>query len=277
MRALAALAPVALLSLVAASTACANVLGIEDTVRAADDQDSGPPPVGGDWTCVGKVPVETPATDTIIITAQIVDFATGAAPTGADLKVEACGSKTDRTCATKLAETTMPADGNAEISIPITGGKGFNGYLRVTGPGFVPYLWYFSRPVATSRAFPLQVLRVEALEDPSAGLLSIFKLSPDDNRGHLAVQVTDCKDDPAPNVDIQVTGVDDQSKKFYFNDGVPTDTVDRTDALGLGGYWNVPRGTVTVNGVPDALGTSSGANTLIIEPRTLTTIRMLPN
>lgn len=272
------LAPLAILVLaVSSTTACANVLGIEDTVRAAAESDAGPPPTGEDWTCVGKVPVVTPTESKITITAQIVDFATGAAPTGADLKVEACGSKTDRTCSTKLAETTMPADGNAKIEIPITGGKGFNGYLRVTGAGFVPYLWYFSRPVTESRAFPLQVLRVEALEDPKAGLLSIFKLTPDDNRGHLAVQVTDCQDVPAPKVDIQVSGVDAQSKKFYFSDGVPTDTVERTDALGLGGYWNVPTGTVTVNGVPDALGKSSGANTLIIEPRTLTTIRMLPN
>lgn len=270
--------------------ACTAVLGIEDTQRSSTPSDTGAEVAPGtDWSCIGKV-VQNPATVTkITITAIIVDFVTGKAPVddkgvAIPMKVIACGTKTDKACSVKLAEVTSPTDGVTKVEIPLdAGSKGFNGYLRVTGPGYVPYLWYFSRPLADSRSFPLAVLTVPTLEDPKAGLLQSFKLAAADDRGQIAVQATDCGDYPAGKVKFAVEPAPDSgAAQFYFADGVPastSETDDKGSTGGLGGFWNLKAGTYVVKSLPSVLGGSvvAGSNSVIIEPHSLTTIRLLPN
>lgn len=269
--------------------ACTAVLGIEDTQRAAPTDTGVEVTPGADWTCVGKVNQPVASVAKITITAIIVDFVTGKAPlddkgVAVPMKVVACGTKTDKACSVKLAEVTSPTDGVTKVEIPIdSGSKGFNGYLRVTGPGYVPYLWYFSRPLADSRSFPLAVLTVPTLEDPKAGLLQGFKLTATDDRGQIAVQATDCGDVPAGKVKFAVEPAPDSgSAQFYFADGVPapvSETDDKGSTAGLGGFWNLKAGTYVVKSLPTALGGAvvAGSNSVIIEPHALTTIRLLPN
>lgn len=263
---------------------CTAVLGIDSTTLATDaapadtgPADTGPPPAGGDWSCVGKVPVETPTGSSIAITVNIVDFATGTAPP-TTLNVKACASKTDNVCATPIATAVSDTKGVAIVNIPLSGGRGFSGYLEVTGTSYIRYLWYFSRPLTTSRVFPLQVVTVDTL-DSAAGLLASFGVvPPDTTRGQLAVNTTDCQDVDAPGVQIGVDIADSKSKPFYFSDGLLSAKATETQkGFALGGFFNLPTGTATVTATPKATGVAMGQNTLIIAPHTLTTIRLQPN
>jgi hypothetical protein len=270
----------AIVGLAVAGAGCAPILGIDETRLDLDGgpTDTGPPPAGGDWSCVGNVPTETASQTSIDITANIVDFATGAAP-ASTLNVKACASKTDNVCATPVATTTSDATGKAVISIPLTGGRGFAGYLEVTGTNYIRYLWYFSRPLVKSRAFPLNVLTVATLDDPTNGLLvSLGVIPPDSTRGHLAVNTTDCQDVDAPGVQITTDDGDSASVPFYLSDGLLSNKATETQKpYALGGFFNLKPGIVTATATPTALGHAMGQNTLIIAPHTLTTIRMLPN
>jgi hypothetical protein len=258
---------------------CSTILGLETTTLAADAgvADTGPPAPGADWTCVGDVPTETPTVTSIAITVNILDFATGLAPT-ADLNVKACASKTDNVCATPIATATSDATGTAVITLPLSGGRGFSGYLEVTGTNYIRYLWYFSRPLTASRAFPLNVLTVDTLDGPSGLLAQFGVVPPDDTRGHLAVNTTDCQDVDAAGVQISTDDEDSLSKPFYYSDGLLSPKATQTDkGYALGGFFNLVAGTVTVTATPIAIGKPMGQDTLIIAPHTLTTIRMLPN
>lgn len=260
----------ALGSLVALSVgafSCTAVLGIEDTTFQAG------PTAGGDWTCVGSVPTETPATSSIDITVNIVDFG-GSDPPATSLSVKACASKIDNVCATPVATASSDAKGVAVLSIPLSGGRGFNGYLEVTGTGYIRYLWYFSRPLTKSRAFPLNSVKTEVLDL----LLSGFKATPDPTRGHLAVNTTDCQDVDAPGVKVTCDLADTTSLPFYFKDGLLSGSVTETQkGYALGGYFNVKAGTAVVRAIPNATGKAMAENSVIIAPGTLTTMRMLPN
>jgi hypothetical protein len=156
----------------------------------------------------------------------------------------------------------------------MTGGHGFNGYLEVTGTGYVRYLWYFSRPLTRSRSFPLNSVSDGVL----SYLLTQVSSTPDPTRGHLAVNTTDCQDVDAPGVKVTCDLADATSVPFYIKDGLPTASLTETQkGFALGGYFNLKAGTAVVRAIPSALGKSMAESSVIIAPKALTTMRMLPN
>ena len=171
-----------LASALLAVTACANVLGIEDTELAASckpgdfSYDGGDGPgegpqkegPGEDFSCVGNQPVEMATTNTVKITLAIVNLV-NPSETIEGVSVRACASRGDLNCANVVAETTSNADGLAVLEVPTTsnrGKTGYTGYFEIKGPDaknrvFLDYLQFFSRPITRDRLYALFLVRPE--------------------------------------------------------------------------------------------------------------------
>ena len=138
----------------------------------------------------------------------------------------------------------------------------------------VPYLWYFYAPIVTDGTYPLQVFATSEF----AALLGAVGATNDPLRGQLAVQVTDCTNTPAANVELTTSTADDASTPFAIQGALPfAEAVPVTDVSGLAGVFNLPAQTTLVTATPISLGRPSGKHTLLIRAGSLTTIRLQPN
>ena len=260
--------------LMSSAASCANVLGIEDTAL----EETGPPE-GQDWRCVGNVPVPTDSQD-IKIRAKVTDF--NGQPF-AGLTVNACAVAANPNCDTPIASAESGADGIASLDIPASVVP-FTGYLRLEGDADrVPYVSYYSRPIAETLDDPIPFLSVTwgELDTAIPGATAI------DGRGHLFINATDCQDVDAPGIrfDIKTGGVvDDSSVPFYqTNSGFSadaTETVGGPQVGGRGGVFNLvasdPPSLVRFEAFSRDTGDITATADWWIFPDTLTTGRLLP-
>ncbi|MCA9644594.1 MAG: hypothetical protein H6718_20835 [Polyangiaceae bacterium] len=291
-------------------TACANVLGIEDTEVAASckpgdysyDGGNGPGEgthnagMGEDFSCVGNQPNNMADTDTVNITLAIVNLVN---PSEAieGISVKACASRSDLKCENVVAEATSDASGLAVLAVPTTsnrGRTGYQGYFEIKGPDaknrvFLDYLQYFSRPVTRDRLYALFLVRPE-------DFVSLFpddaETAGDPNLGAIAMEAVDCPNaekDPtqqgAPHVRFAIENSCDvmsaQSREFYFSPQVPSTQLSETQgALAIGGFIGIkPANDVVVQAYwrTDAQNLKVVEDRLIVRPGTLTTLRFEPN
>jgi hypothetical protein len=264
---------------------CVEIIGIEDTQLE-------PPPPGRDLRCVGSVVPPAIMSSMVEIRAQIVDIGGSGEVPG--VEVVRCNSRLGAAC--DFATPFQP-DAAGLVVVPVT--AGFNGYLRildanaaddVEGKDWVPYLWYFSQPINQTRAepFPIQAMTTgtrEFLVYPE------MDVEQDAAYGDMAINAVDCNDINAPNIHFEVTTPASEGPNtapFYFSDGMvviasaPINEV--TDSFGLGGFRALEPGTIGIRAYvadtfnPDDLAGSTlvADDTLLIEPDTLTTVRLLP-
>lgn len=299
--------------------ACAQVLGIEETELdppgdSADDDgadddepapEAGPPPVPGeDYRCIGTDWLEEAKGNRIEIIARIIEIESSGAPNPTPVEgmtVRVCRSRLDIACSGGM-QVTSDSEGLARVEVD----KGFNGYLRIEGPDAlgterVGYLWYFSQPLLNTYVFPILAMTPAFRSDVIYGGALGSNIAWDEERGEIAINVTDCSTpDPAsqdvegdevanapgvnaPGVHFAITDedlFDEQTRAFYFSEGNPIwprrspDQV--TDSSGLGGFLKVPAGTIPIEAVPASLGRASATDTLLVRANFLTTVRLLP-
>lgn len=257
---------------------CVEIIGIEDTRIEP----------GRDLSCVGRVVAPTPDGSAVEIRAQIVDIGGSGQVPG--VEVIRCNSRLGAACD---FGTPYTPDATGLVTVPVT--AGFNGYLRILDADdtdandWVPYLWYFSQPINVTREepFPIQAMTVGVREFLIYPEVAVTQ---DPSRGDVAINAVDCGDDNAPNIHFEVTtpaSVGDGTDPWYFAGGMvvissaPVNEV--TDETGLGGFRGLEAGTMGIRAfVADTydfendIGTLVAEDTLLIEPDTLTTVRLLP-
>jgi hypothetical protein len=257
---------------------CTAIIGIEDTEIQP----------GRDLSCLGNVTPPAPDGTAVEIRADIVDIS--GAPAVPGVQVIRCNSRLGAAC--DFGTPYLP-DADGIVVVPVT--AGFNGYLRILDADtddendWVPYLWYFSQPIFVTRSepFPIQAMTVpvrEVLIYPEPAVTQ------DPARGDVAINAVDCGDANAPNIHFEVTtpaSVGEGTDPWYFGGGMvviasaPANEV--TDETGLGGFRGLEPGTMIIRSFvastydhTNDTGELVAEDTLLIEPDTLTTVRLLP-
>lgn len=279
------------------SLGCAQVLGIEETelavVSSDDENDSADTSAGADFSCVGSDWLTRSDDTTIEVVATITDLATADPVEG--LTMTECRTRLDQSC----SGTSVQSDAGGIARIQVR--SGFNGYLKLEGPDvggieYVGYLWYFSQPLYNTYTFPILAMTPGVLQDSFYG-----DSERGDDRGEIAVQVTDCTEDtgtttiddeeilnapgiPAAGLTLEVSDddlLDDDSIEFYFSNTIPVGEAypsDKyTDDSGLGGFLNVQEGPVSFSARSVETDEAVGSDTLLVQAGFLTTARLLPD
>jgi hypothetical protein len=253
---------------------CADVLGIEETSLGEESV-----PAGRDWRCVGRVPTPTTSKN-IVITVKVTDFSGNPL---AGLEVKACAVAANVSCDSPIRTAASGSDGIASLDIPASAVP-FTGYLRLEGDANrVPYISYYSRPIAETLADPIPFLSVtwDELDSAIPGATAI------PGRGHLFINAADCKDDDAPGIRFDITSstaVDDLSVPFYVTiSGFSTEATQTVGGPGVGGRGGVfnlvaqtPPSLVRFKATSEDTGGVVATADWWILPDTLTTGRLLP-
>jgi len=236
-------------------------------------------PSGQDWACLDQgTPWPRPKTTASIrFSITIVDFLAEKPFAGADVK--AC-DKFDFTCANPFVVTTTDEKGIVTVTVP-GGSAGFDGYLDISGgmnasgsPIF-PALWY-PRPSVIANGWRGKFTFVSREEFTLLGAATGTTIDP--LLGHFATNASDCSFTPAAGVAFTADPVVDQTKGFYFVEGVPVTNVTMTDPSAGGGFVNLPAGRlVTITATSGAAGgRSMGHASFVIRAGTFTTTSFPP-
>jgi hypothetical protein len=300
----------AFLGIAALSAACVQILGIDSTTvadsdsgttdastDASDSSVDGSVDAGVEWACLGKHEPPIPvAPATVTITADITDFFSNGAQPSPGLTLHACFNPRDDGCANRSPDFISDANGVAHIAVQIKPpATNFSGYLEVQGAAtsgdggtipaadggveqIVPYIWAFYEPIAQDGEYPLATFSTEEF-----GLLVNTVqngATPDPGRGHLAVQATDCTNTAAAGLSLSlIPSADAEGLGFALSGSgeTPTAGLNVTDGTGLVGIFNLRAGNTQVTMTRVSTSQPTGAQTVIVRPGWLSTIRMQPN
>jgi hypothetical protein len=287
----AALAAVAVL---AALTACAQVLGINSdrhvTVDAGDQPDASPeagPP--GPWDCLGNPPQTFPVANTtvkfvavdalqMIVQQEKIDGGSGlelVQYTGIPgIPIRACSEilYPDCTKGGTMWETTDEA-GVAIFTLP----QSFDGFYQLNDPELFTTTFFPSQMVAgeTMAEIPGTLLTNIAVLGLEGYLHNIhLSLDADGGLGHVVLSVFDCNDHFAKDVSFLPSSTSPPGSMYptlvFYTEGMggqelPTTNTSATDNAGAGGILNVPVGSFTVNAVLNT-GQPVGTLDVIIRP-----------
>lgn len=194
----------------------------------------------GDWSCLQTTlkPVNPPGSlgDPLLYSLRLVDLATDQG--FADVQVTACGL-TDIACNAPVV--TRTTDELGLVGIPLF--ENFTGYLLISSPEVVPYLFQFpDTGVGDMLDYPLYMISLESYIE----FLQVFMLPSDSRLGAVAVRAFDCQGRPAAGVELELEeGAGGQ--RWYFRDRLPNPRLDQTDESGLSGYIGVKPGVWTLD------------------------------
>ena len=117
----------------------------------------------------------------------------------------------------------------------------FRGYVELESPGMLPAVVELLRPLGAMRTVPeLRVLAAAALKTYASSLGETV----DESLGQALFWVQDCAGAPAPGVTLDaLDGVLENTRDYYVVDfELPSDSTDRTQNSGGGGFINVEPG-----------------------------------
>jgi hypothetical protein len=281
-----------------AGLGCTSVLGIEaDRYLAASDastdgqsgdagkaQDAQVDP----WACLGQpVPgagMKSPLDLTLIVMDGLQpEVSAGGVDGGSDLvtvsgaylpgiTVQAC-DLLDPGCAS--ADATQVTDDGGRATFQLD--TGFQGFFRMEGMlggnpgvpvslypgGFLPSDNETSVPAYELSQQGLQILAGSLVETPLA-------LGPDAGAGHLLVNIYDCEDHQATDIQLAFSNLGSTAQPFYMKEGIPSTTATQTDGYGLGGAIDIALGAQTVTATLAGKGTVLGSTTVVIRPGEIT-------
>lgn len=233
--------------------------------------------VGGNWTCVGHVNWPPAASATTAVTVEVMKYGTTTVLSG--MTVTAC-SGTDPDCQMPLADAgTTDDSGMVTLEVP-TSFQTFNpvgGYVQVTSPSTVPYLYFWVFPLTQPRLRLIdssydQYAELVMTPDAQQALWAPAVPMLDSTRGTVVVPVADCEGAAAPGVTVAYDSTD---PAIVETDGVhPTATA--TGASGFVALANVPVGRLTLTAIPLSLGKMSSQVTVDVRAATQTTVTMRP-
>lgn len=259
-----------------ASSGCAEVLDIPDT-STLSLAPSGP------WRCLEEPAAPAaPRGPTATVRFQACDFISACTLPVRGLRARVC-DKLDVGCLTPRQIDIHDVGGQVEFAVP-TGSRGFDGYLEVSTtvarcydtnvfgeaasgllcqlapecnvdapteacdvPVYSPVLWFFNPPVVSDveLPIPLQLYPFAALPlvvDAAGGSLA-------PGTGSVFATVIDCDGRPADGITLQIAEHEDVATPLYFDSGVVSNTVNQTDATGIGGFIRIPPGFVEITAV----------------------------
>ena len=252
------LGPCALgLGALAGGSACTELAPGTDILRATPEQlgaaDGGAERVDPRWACLGKTaaPSAVALRPSVGLTLAVLDPALQTTPAG--LQVRAC-NRIDVDCMTPaLAATGVSSDGLVHLSLD----QGFNGFLEITSPTIVPFLFFVSRPLQTERQETLNVIGPGALQ----ALAGSGDVTINQTLGFLLLRSFDCQGELTPGVAIS-NGAG--GEPFNFVDGLPNVGGDVTESDGIVGFVNVPTGSVVAQGIEQNTGALTGTVNVVV-------------
>lgn len=250
---------------------CVRAATTDAGAEASSDADDGAVP-SGPWGCVGHVvwPLDTTG-ETRVSRNRIVDVSEKPVP---GITLQGCG-KLDPDCNKPLgAGAVTDADGIFSLTLP----RGFDGFVRASAPTpLMPALVYGPPLYEDADAVKIGGEPMHAVgEGDIAALLAIVDGTVDPSTGHLFVQHQDCEGRQAAGASLSISLKGPNTKGYYYAGGLPNTDALVTDGSGLGGYVNVPPGSVAVT-VRNALGQLFATRTVIVKAKTVTYLTMVPS
>lgn len=225
----------------------------EPTVAALSGSGGSPPAEDPKWACLdgAEPPSAVALRPTVTFTLGLNDPSTRSAPPGAAL----------RACNRFDLECSMPAAGPLELGpdnlFHLELPQGFAGFIELTSPAIIPALYVFSRPLLTDVEDEFIVVSLAT----ARGLAASSSVQLDTTLGLVAVRARDCLGELTGGVQFSN---DKGGTAFAFVDGLPVVGYDETNDEGLGGFLNVPLGTVVLQGQEAVSGRLSGTATVLL-------------
>jgi hypothetical protein len=227
---------------------------------------AGSPPVEDPkWACLdgSERPSAVLLRPTVTFSLALNDPSTRSVPPGAS--VRAC-NRFDLECATPvLGPLELSADNLFHLSLP----QGFDGFLEITSPAIIPSLYVFSRPLQTDLDDEFIVVSLAT----ARGLAASGSVQLDPTLGLVAVRTRDCLGELTAGVRFSN---DKGGTAFAFVDGLPVVGYDESNAEGLGGFVNVPLGTVVLQGQEAMSGRVSGTATVLMRAGWIAIVELDP-
>jgi hypothetical protein len=256
---------------------CGNAGVCKAAISAATDAGSDADaraPLPSRWSCLREPPKDfVPNSDkTLQLRMDVVDVVTLQVPDG--LVAAAC-MPGDVECMQPVASNVQPgSDGFLEFQLPY----GFEGFITVDAPSYVPSLSYDSKPYTDSITTSGPAIVTPAV----LSVISADSGTPNDpNNGLVFVETRDCNDAAADGV--QLDSVDD-TMPFYFDGALPSHDLTATaisNQLGagrepraLGGYPNMKPGYTTFQATLPDTGDIVGRLTVQVRAGHITYVRM---
>jgi len=203
------------------------------------------------WGCLDGPPPEAPGPGPFTVNFHTQDIfrqdpETNIAIPIADMDVKVC-RKLDTDCEDPEA-VGLKTDANGDLSVQVAGN--FNGYVIFEKEEHTTGVYYFNPGVASDVNVSVQI----GTPGIVAGLTGIVGSEQLEDRGLILLNVLDCQGAAGGGITYKADGTDDLSRTFYVVDGLPTASVNATDATGYGGLVNVLPGARTVHGEIEATG-----------------------
>ena len=98
----------------------------------------------------------------------------------------------------------------------------------------------------------------------------------DETRGQVHVLVSPCPDRAAQGVRMELAEIDEETVRFYVEDGLPTLAAEYTDAAGLGGFFNAAPGIRSLTATRASDGKLIGRTTFLVRAGWATFVVILP-
>ena len=229
--------------------------------------------IGSYWGCVGRVSRPIAKDRNILFTVTLVDSAQRTGLAG--LAVKAC-EVGDGACSSPLASGTTDAKGT--VTLPLTvqpsTAYGFQGFLDISSPAIVPYLFFLSFSLSEPHAsIELPLLTTAGL----ANLVSLAGVTLDPARGHLAAVANDCLLNGAPNVVVDADGIDATTQRRYLDGSFLSSSATTTDRSGLVFFLNAPPTAIALRATPRAIDRVSGRASVFVRAGTLSLVQVNPS
>jgi hypothetical protein len=179
----------------------------------------------------------------------------------------------DPACANPVAPAVMTDDAGA-ATLSINGG--FNGFYLMRRSDSFPTLFYPGRLLASepSVTYPVGMLPYSVAAEIGAAVGVTVSTNPDAGVGHIFGAVFDCTDRHSAGVSFSLNT--DAGTQFYLQNNVPTTAQTQTDVSGVGGWLNVPVGTVTIQLTIAGQTAQLPAYTFFVRPASETLVYVRP-
>ena len=222
------------------------------------------------WTCVGHVVWSKAESVPIKVRVHVIDGTSFAGIGGVTVKL--C-EVTDTSCVNPSDTETSDTDGYVTMTVKqLLGPFGPTGYFDVSGASVYPELVFWSFPLSVaSQTGTVPTISVNAFN----AFETLFNVPSDDTRGHVFAAAYDCRANPASNVRFKIDSQDPEIKTLYVQGASFSAMATSTDRSGLAGFFDVPKGGLTLTETPVGTNLSSSVS-FFVRPMTLSAVYALP-
>lgn len=279
---------------------CAAVVEFPDDPELIDQ---------GPWRCLAEpLGRAAPTRSTAHVQLQACDSLRGCSLPISGLSARLC-SKLDAGCTSPISTNISYAGGVFDFDVP-TGSAGFDGYLEVSAPSelctdrevfgeasaalcallaqcdprspdarcslpsYPLALQFFNPPIIEDTVSPRPIYMSSAAASRAIGQAAGADF--DATKGSLIVTAVDCDGKGAPGIAFAMGGQQRAvGQVFYMQNGVPSVTLQETDATGFGGFVGMPAGYLDVV-AKNSAGTRIGGVGAYVAPASTSFITLAP-